>query len=207
MPGKIEAVHHTLADWDFQFGATYRSLSADTFISAPTSLKYSNCPVGWGNEVLCRIPATLNLPQGEMRGWFQTTKNHITTAVFRDQSPLGTAPFQNCYYVLVYLGEARLTRLINGVGPPVDTTPCYLAFNEWIHYRTVWYNGMTPGEEEALCVDVYVEVAGEWIKQGDTLYHTANSWKDSEINRCGFYVQLSSGMTRYFDDTEIWGPV
>ncbi len=35
MPDKLKIEHHTLADWDFEHGATYRTLFADKYVSPP----------------------------------------------------------------------------------------------------------------------------------------------------------------------------
>ncbi|GAJ04702.1 unnamed protein product, partial [marine sediment metagenome] len=91
MPGKIAAAHHTLADWDFQHGATYRSLSAIRFISAPTSLRYSGAPGAWESAILCRIPGTQVLPQGEIRFHAYRILTWTYGALFRNQAALGSA--------------------------------------------------------------------------------------------------------------------
>jgi hypothetical protein len=76
----------------------------------------------------------------------------------------------------------------------------------WEHWRALYWNGLTPELEEAICVILYKEVAEEWVKQGDTLYDTDNMWKDSEINRSGFHSITANGKSEFWDDTEIWGP-
>lgn len=207
MPGKIEVAHHTLADWDYEQGALYRSLSATYFISAPTSLKYT-IPAGGASSVnLCRIPATQVLPQGEVRTWVRRPSPHFMPAVFRSQAALGTADNLNNYQIHLTYTTALLVRYLAGVYSQRDNTTCYSAVDEWRHTRVFWYNGKTPGEVPALCVDLYREVAGEWIKEGETMYDTDNSWKDSAINRCGFRPLFEKNYPCYFDDTEIWGPV
>ncbi len=207
MPGKIEAAHHTLADWDFEHGAEGRSLDASFYISEPTSLKMA-MPVGMlAGSVLCRIPGTLVLPQGEVRTWLRANYYNYCPCVFRNQAPLGTSNSLNCYRLATWDAKATLYRIVDGASVYSTTTDCYTPYDEWVHYLVFWYNGKTPGETPALCVDIYVEVAEEWVKQGDTLYDTANAWKDSEINRCGIWPTPFSGYHNWFDDTEIWGPV
>ncbi|MBA7536775.1 hypothetical protein ES705_29039 [subsurface metagenome] len=207
LPGKLKIDHHTLADWDFQHGALYRSLAADYYISEPTSLKYSGAPSSWATTILCRIPATLNLPQGEMRAWFRSNYKILTPAVFRNQAALGTANYDNCYYVRIGAVDVSLVSYVGGF-PSVRDSFAYTGYmNEWRHHRVFWYNGKTPAEQPSICVDLYDDVGGEWVKQGTTLYDTLNRWKDSAINRCGHLPLLYSGRLRWFDDTEIWGPV
>lgn len=200
--------HHTLADWDFQYGATNRSLSAEQFISSPTSLRIMKAGSGfWSDTVLCRIPATLVLPQGEVRTWVRSVDASKNVATFRNQAALGSANWANSYVLTVAYDKATLWRYIADVYTNVDETPCTDSVSQWGHYRVFWYNGKTPGEEDALCVDVYKEIDSEWIKQGSTLYDTTNAFKDSGINRAGFIPLSRYDNRQYWDDTEIWGPV
>ncbi|MBA7544146.1 hypothetical protein ES705_36494 [subsurface metagenome] len=207
MPGKLKIEHHTLTDWDFEHGGLYRSLSTAFYISAPSSLKFGPSPAWWATYVLCRIPATLCLPQGEIRAWHRTIQPTIPLAIFRNQAPLGTVNILNCYVVSISATALSLGRYVNGVGRAIDSTDGYWVGSTWIHFRVFWYNGKTPGEEEALCVDGYREIAGEWVKIGNTMYDPDNVFKDSEINRIGFASTLFAGVEAWIDDTEIWGPV
>lgn len=207
MPGKLVAAHHTLADWDFMHGDTYRSLATDYYISEPSSLKFSGSTVSWVSAVLCRIPATLCLPQGEVRTWVRRNTGYGYPIMFRNQAPLGSPDYQNFYSTSLHAYGVRLYRWVGGGATNVDNTSCYTAINEWVHYRFFWYNGKTPGDVPALCLDVYREVSGEWVKQGSTLYDTLNYWKDSSVNRCGVFPLLATGHQQWYDDTEIWGPV
>ncbi|MBA7543757.1 hypothetical protein ES705_36097 [subsurface metagenome] len=207
MPDKLPAEHHSIADWDFERGAEYRSLADDFFISAPTSLKFSGAPAPFGGVVLCRIPATLVLPQGEIRNWKRATRISSSVANFRNQKPLGDADSQNCYYLATLETTIKLHRFVAGVHTLLDSTLCPDVIDTWIHYSIIWYNGFTPGSAAALCVDVYLEIAGEWVKQGDTMYDTDNLWKDSAINRVGFRPGVWAGTSEWWDNTEIWGPV
>ena len=196
----------SLSDWDFMHGDTYRSLSPDRYISEPTSLKYSGAPGLWTSLFLCRIPSTLCLPQGEIRCHFYDNLRARAIVAFRHQAPLGSADEQNFYWVwFTDIGEARLFLHRGGSGVQRDSTEFIFNLNEWNHLRVSWYNGKTPAEEDALCVDIYREVAGEWIKQGSTMYDTLNNWKDSDVNRCGFRLTMAPDHIIYFDDTEIWG--
>ncbi len=205
---KLIPVHHTLADWDFRHGATYRSLSAAQFISAPTSLRFLNATaINIFDTVLCRLPATQCLPQGEVRTWVYGYDINFRIASFRNQAPLGTANWANSYQLILTSTQARLYRYIDGAYSHRSTTSCQAFSNTWTHYRIFWYNGETPAGVAALCVDLYREIAGEWVKEGSTMYDTANTFKDSETNRCGFEGNSYNNQLQYFDDTEIWGPV
>jgi len=205
---KLIPVHHSVVDWDFQHGPQYRSLSATQYVSAPTSLRFLKPTLGtWRNAVLCRHPDAQCLPQGEVRTWVWAYYTGRCVALFRNQKALGNAAFANTYGLFVTTATATLIRYINSVYSVRDSTTCIGHQNHWDHYRVFWYNGKTPGDVPALCVDVYYESAGEWVKQGDTLYDTANYWKDSGTNRAGFRGYSEANHPQYWDDTEIWGPV
>ncbi|MBA7543092.1 hypothetical protein ES705_35418 [subsurface metagenome] len=207
MPGKIEVVHHSVVDWDFERGANARSLDATRFISAPTSLHFTTDPVMGSNAILSRLPSTQCLPQGEVRTWIWRTGTLSGPCTFRNQAALGSAGVGNCYRVALWGRKAYFHRYINHSSILIGTWPFIFVYNAWHHIRVFWYNGETPGGTPALCVDLYREVAGEWIKVEPTFYDTANWWKDSAINRCGPFSHVQPNYYTWFDDTEIWGPV
>ncbi|MBA7541575.1 hypothetical protein ES705_33891 [subsurface metagenome] len=207
MPVKIAAGHHTIADWDFWHGAAGRSLSSDHFISAPTSLKLVYSAGAETNVVLCRIPATLVLPQGEVRHYFRPSSYAQVSFTFRNQAALGSADWLNCYFVFITATSWQVRRITNGYPFTVGTSGTTSHIDVWNHFRLFWYNGKTPAEQPALCIDLYKDIAGEWVKQGSTIYDTTNKWADSAINRCGFWLTMGGGDIAYIDDTEIWGPV
>ncbi len=209
MPKLLLPGHHSVVDWDFRHGALYRSLSTTKYVSAPTSLKFLN-PTGYyiWDTVLCRLDGTLCLPQGEVRTWLYPTAGWAHHPVsFRNQAPLGTSNNQNCYFIELSYLVAHLYVSLSGTWYLMGSTATSYSLTEWAHWRTAWYNGKTPGEVPALCVDFYKEVAGEWVKQGSTMYDTSNRWKDSAVNRCGIEGDSTGNKAKYWDDTEIWGPV
>lgn len=209
MSGKLIAAHHSLADWDFEKGATSRNLDPNYFISAPTSLHFTTYPDATIDCILCRISETQLLPQGEVRTWLRrhTTNTSCGPAMFRNQAALGSSNSTNCYFLYMAYGAIILYRSINNVWSEEGSWTWAQPSDTWTHFRTFWYNGKTPGEEDALCVDLYREVSGQWVKMEGTKYDTANQWKDSEINRCGVLTYIRPYAESWFDDTEIWGPV
>ncbi|MBA7537620.1 hypothetical protein ES705_29889 [subsurface metagenome] len=207
MPGKIAAGHHTLADWDFESGALRRSLSADYFISAPTSVKITSPGGTIYESFLCRIPGSLALAQGEWRTWQRFLTASHRPCIFRNQAALGSSNMLNTYWIGVFGGNINLGRFLAGAGSARDSFSFPTPADVWVHWRFFWYNGLTPGLVEALCVDVYTEIAGEWVSAGPTLYDTANTWKDSGINRCGAWSNPRPPNSVYYDDSEVWGPV
>ncbi len=200
--------HHSVSDWDFEHGATYRSLSATQFVSAPTSLRLLKPTAGvWQSAILCREAATLVLPEGEVRNWQYGYYKAVHPALFRNQAGLNSANHLNCYEIYITSTNTYLNRWIAGVLSVRGSTAGVAYQYAWTRYKTVWWNGETPAHDAALAVNVFIEVAGEWVQMGVTLYDTHNSWKDSGINRAGFRARSFSNHSQYWDDTEIWGPV
>lgn len=199
--------HHSVSDWDMQFGAPKTSLSTTRYVSAPSSLRVLE-PTGdhYLDVVLCRVAETLCLPQGEVRNWVWHKIIAVHTACFRNQAVLGTADRLNCYYVHLSGEIVRLYRIVGGTPSLRDQTTYQPFYETWTHLRVLFWNGLTPELVEALCVNLYREVAGDWEKEGETMYDTDNYWKDSEINRVGFIPYSTGNLEEYWDDTEIWGP-
>ena len=207
MPGKISAAHHSVEDWDFEQDAPIRFLDNSYYISEPTSLSYFYTGAQKWCSTLCRIPETLLLPQGEVRTYVRYETVPSFGFSIRNQSPLGTASSWNQYLINLFTDELRFYRIVNNVWNRLDTHVFTIAADTWHHMRVFWYNGKTPGELPAICVDIYLEIDGEWVKQGATFYDTVNKWKDSEINRAGPHFVTRYNAHIWFDDTEIWGPV
>ncbi len=204
---KILPVHHSIADWDWEQGATNRSLSATQKVSAPTSLRILKPTAGAFYEViLCRFADALLVPQGELRTWQYSSRNIFYFAVFRNQAALGTANYSNCYVWVLDATNATLYRMINGVSTTIGSVACPFTYPLWNHWRTVFWNGENLAGVPALCVNLYKEVTGAWVQQGATLYDTVNQWKDSAINRLGFRAYSENNYPEYWDDTEIWTP-
>jgi len=205
---KIKTEHHSVADWDFTPGAGY-ALNATQFVSPPTSLMVAQYNGSHQRPaILCRIAETLCIPQGEVRTWHRTwSRAHPFRLYFRNQHALGGADYENTYYWDIANNLASLHRVVAGGLTPIGNFVVSFANNTWYHWRTVYWNGTTPGGTPTLAVMLFLEVAGEWVQQGVTLYDTDNQWKDSEINRSGLGYYVPAGVGGFFDDTEIWGAV
>ena len=87
-----------------------------------------------------------------------------------------------------------------------DTGICSFSPTIWERLRLTWWNGVTPEAQPALAASLDMEVAGEWVQQGDWLYDTGNFWADTEINRCGPGVYQAINRYYWIDDTQVWGP-
>ncbi|MBA7569784.1 hypothetical protein ES708_11525 [subsurface metagenome] len=200
--------HHSVADWDFEAGTAYQ-LFSEFFHSEPSCLRVYQLN---GSEerpsILCRVPETLVLPQGEVRTfWWTDNLTRDAWLLFRNQHALGGADHDNTYLWSLTGNWATLSRWEAGVSTLIGSFVISITYNGWFHWRTAFWNGTSPDHNPALCVNLYKEVAAEWIQQGETLYDEVNKWADSEINRVGIGCWVSSDTNKYFDDTEIWAPV
>lgn len=193
-------------DWDFGFGGSYRSLVTSKYISAPKSLQFYATASPNYDVVLSRSPICQNLPQGEVRNWIWQDQNQHYFAVFRNQAALGSSNYQNCYMLYNEAGALKLWRYQGGVGQQRGTTSATIPYNQWNEIRAVWWNGLTPGGADALSVVAYIRVGAIWTQLGGIIQDTAQTWKTSSINRCGFLHNVIGGHYGWFDDTEIWGP-
>lgn len=202
----IVPAHHSITDWDFQFGASYRTLDTAKYVSAPKSLKFHGTASPNYNMILSRVAGTTVLPQGEVRTWIWSDMNPHYLATLRNQAAVGVSNYLNTYIVYVEAGQGKLWRYISGSGAQRATCSWTLTGNVWNHVRTVWWNGVTGGGTPALAVALFLEVAGAWVQQGATMFDTSNYWSASAINRCGIFVNITSGHDTWYDDTEIWGP-
>ncbi len=198
---------HSIPDWDWQYGADYRSLTSSYYISSPTSLQVVKLTSGTRiMAILCRDAATLCLPQGEMRTWFRKSISPNRVFCFRNQAGLGSANYSNTYFLVVTATLVTLARNLNDAYYAIATRPFTFNINTWYHFRVRWWNGETPETVPALAVNFYWEVDSEWVQVGATMYHTSNLWKDSAINRCGLNLATNINHYNYCDDTEIWAP-
>lgn len=205
---KIQINHHSVSDWDFTPG-TCKELTEALFVSAPSCLwvrQTNGCTAR--PAILCRIAETQCIAQGEIRTWHYTgNRTRDFRLPFRNQHALSGADYENTYYWGITGDYAYLYRVIAGTPVTIGTIPISFENNIWYHWRTVYWNGADLEGNPALCADLYLEVEGEWVKQGDTLHDTENQWKDSEINRSGIGCWVDGVNYHLFDDTEIWGAV
>lgn len=195
-----------LSDWDWGFSSSYRSLSSVWKISSPTSLKLTGPIPAADYAVLCRKDNVLNVPEGEIRTWFNRVSSEQLNVFFRNQSALGVANYQNSYYLYGLAGVWNLERWVNNVKTTIGTFGVNIPVGEVRHVRFVWWNGENLQGTPCLSLAAFMENGqGEWELQA-TIYDTVNQWKDSDINRCGCSAKVATAQYCYLDDTEIWIP-
>lgn len=205
---KDNVIPHSVVDWDFTAGA-HHELQAPIHVSPPTSLHmFWQAGNPLDTAVLCRIASTLVIADGEVRTWYRTSnRTRPGYLVFRNQHALDGADLDDCYFWALTGSWAYLYRRIAGVEVEIGHFSIVMENNTWYHWRTRYYTGKNLTGDDALVGELYLEVAGAWVQQGETLYDITDQWKDSGINRSGIGGRTDSAPHHYFDDTEIWGAV
>lgn len=197
--------HHSVEDWDRSHPAI--TILDDTIcVSEPTSLwfkTHENAAVY--PLLLSRHADAQNVAEGRMVGYLYGVGAVATGGfTFRNQSALGTAIRDNGFEVHIHDEGWSLLKRVGGVLSWTKEADGTFPKNTWIQIRLSWWNGYTAAGLPALAVMMERYIAGEWVKQGDTLYDEDNEFKDSEINRCGPASRATSVNYAWIDDTEVW---
>lgn len=194
-----------LSDWDWTYGASYRSLDPSSYVSSPTSLKFLGGSAAV-DAVLCRIPETLVLPQGQIVTWFKSGSWGVGNLVARNQKPLGSSDGLNMYCVTCQSEAWVLYSVVNNSWSSKGSFPRAGVHGVWVKIRFTWWNGENLSGTPATCFRLEEEIDGVWTHLGSVIYDTMQRWKDSEVNRCGVAFYVVQGNTFWFDDTEILAP-
>lgn len=199
-----ELAHHSLADWDDCHGNA--RLCTERYISPPSSLARDAEPYS-DVMVTCKFPGTINLPEGRIVSWGYGWTSAAQMFVIRAQGdPPCLHNLEGYWLRFAYntnvQAECRHYTNAEFENYGLGTFDFRLVKGEWSHLRFTWWNGLTPGCAEAICIKLEVEENGEWLDKG-TLYDTNNYWKDAPTNRITYFTNEWRGS---IDDTEIWGP-
>lgn len=190
--------HHSVEMWDFK-GSNWQ-LSTAQYVSAPSSLRQTSST---SLQILCRVPATLCVPQGRIVTWVRVSAPYRHLLTFRHQSPLGSVVTDNCYYLSYYeYSWTYLYRLVAGHNVSIGRFSIGPILNTWNLLRLTWYNCYNPQNVPSLCVHLERWADPNWL-DGGLLYDPENKWHDSEVNRMGLHGNSSDN---YWDDTELWVP-
>lgn len=190
--------HHSVGDWDIQGAYIY---SIDHFVSPPTSF---SCSAGVA-QVICKHPNTLVIPSGEIRLHLWEPAGTYISICFRRQDPIGTPTVNPKTYRIYQRGTPFFdTVLLYDSFPApalvIGSWPYQWPFNAWVEVRVqFWtFNGGDPANP--LAVNLYIKEAGVWVKKGDTLFYSPNTWVGTDPCRVGFTVHEGA----WVDDIEIW---
>lgn len=187
-----------LSDWDIRLG--HFELTDEQFVSPPTS---ASLDWRFNDLAFCRIPGTLNLPQGRIVTWWRSPKDRYPHIRFRAQNPLGNA-FPAYYYYCSFVGGpvVNLGKYIPGWNGDIGIWPFAWPSNTWFKVRLTWWILPPSNANRRMMVRFEALEDGEWVSYGDIEDPDAN-FEDSELNRVGLEI---SNPDSYNDDYEIWGP-
>jgi len=192
-----------IADWDWN-NANY-ALDPEDYVEGTSSLKQ------WGyNICLARYTAIQNLTYGVVETYMKIGRG-ITGGwwkiLFRNQAPLGESNHDNCYEA-EFNGEPipmvfRVKRYEGGIvvkefsSPLTDQPPDY--GYAWKLKKVAWWK-----DPNGLCIQVFYWTGAEWAKDTDVIVDPDDKWKDSTINRVGFWARDAEWK---LDDTKIYEAV
>jgi len=199
-------VHHSLSDFDWQYGASFRSLDPAWYTSSPTSLKIAGAITGTQMAWLLRTAPTQALSQGRIDSSMKRGINAQPGFCFRNQRALGGADWQNCYVLVGYGLTWQLQRWVGGAYTAVGTTGTCLVNGESGAFRVDFWNGENLAGTPALCVALYRSILAVWTLDGPILYDTTNKWNGNPVNRVGLFTSSAASNYLWFDDTNFWIP-
>ena len=195
--------HHSASDWDIRFPTKY-TITTETYISPPTSLRH-DYPGGTAyNLFLCKNSAALQVTEGRLQTYLRM--NNTTRPFylcFRNILASGTPNLSSCYYA--YFGmqstEWYFYEYKSGTQKRAwSRTKQLQEINTWYNTRLSWWYAW-----DVLNVSLELEVDGQWIQQGDLITVANDLFKTETHQRCGIGSSLSAAAHKaYFDNTSIW---
>lgn len=200
--------HHSLTDWDFEPGHDYY-LSVAHFVSAPSALAapLAGAGIHYYYAYLKEDSGGKCIPIGSFRTYFMVIVAGQNLRIFiRQQPPLVHGGDQNGY--VVYLDNIfqkwSITRYVNGIGYGYGSHPLDgILANVWNRIRLDFYEYFNPTLDPLLRIELFVELAGEWVSQG--YFDSPPAFSLSEFNRIGFSLYgYNAAQYMLADNTEIW---
>jgi len=201
----MKLLHHSVDEWDRQ---NPQQIVLDTVIyhGAPSSLRFQDvAPFVNKLAILSRHAEAQCIKDGRLVTWAHFRRANVYQPfTFRNQAPLGSANIENCYLTTMDLHSQNLYILQAGVPTFLGQWLGDMTLNTWEHWRLSWWSVLVNGGITNLLVSLEKEIAGEWVQYGSPIEYAANTWHDSEINRCGFQGDPWSTYHVRIDDSEIW---
>jgi hypothetical protein len=205
--------HHSTSDW--QFKTADWTLDTSIYVSAPSSLKWTNYNT---QALLKQSVAGGPIPEGRIVTWYrfgngaQTFVQWGAPFIFRNQTTDGGSWVYQ-YYDISLFGSA------SGAGKPQDrasagrvtsssartdlgtkTISLSLNPNTWYKLRATWW--VSSG---VFMIRLEYFDGTDWVQMCDDWADNTNSWATSSINRVGVGgVYTATPISSWFDDTEIW---
>ncbi len=198
-------LHHSVDQWDRE-EPTQINLDTIVYHSAPACLRFQDvAPFKNYLTILSRHAEAQCIIDGRLVTWAHFMRANVPQPFcFRNQAPLGTANRDNCYYTYMDKHSQNLYIYQEGIPTFLGQWFAEMTLNTWIHWRLSWWSALTNGGVSTLLVSLEKEIDGEWVEQGAPIEYAANTWHDSEINRCGFQGAPGGAYHVRVDDSEIW---
>ena len=203
VPEGLVREHFSLADWDFHASLTY-ALDNSIYVSAPSSVKMGGPQVVARYPVLCRVSATLNLPQGRIESQWRRMDSNGPALFLRQQSVLGAFDVNNTYSIPVFTDTAvRVYKYVAGAETLIGSWARSHTFNTWYRERWTWWK-----EGASLAFRYEYWNGSAWVIVTPDVFDNAPSFEGSATNRCGVGTQAATAnwATAWFDDTIIEWP-
>ena len=198
-------LHHSIDQWD---RSEPIQINLDTIVyhSAPACLRFQDvAPFSDWLTILSRHAEAQCIKDGRLVTWGNFRRGNVEQPFcFRNQAPLGTANLTNCYFTTVDKHLTRLWIRQDDVNTSLGQWFAEMTLNTWEHWRLSWWSALTNGGVSTLLISLEKEIDDEWVEQGAPVEYAANTWHDSEINRCGFQGNPYNSYHVRVDDSEIW---
>jgi hypothetical protein len=205
--------HHSTSDW--QFSSSNWTLDTGTYISAPSSLKWTASQV-W--TILKQSVAGGPIAEGRIVTWYRFANGAggLQWGVpfnFRNQTTDGGSILWQFYDLALYgsviaagkpqdqASAGRVTSSNARTNLGTKTISPSLNPNTWYKLRVAWW--VSAG---VLMIRLEYFDGTDWVKLCDDWADSTNQWATSTTNRVsvGGVACNASPNNTWFDDTEIW---
>ncbi|MBA7653713.1 hypothetical protein ES703_61570 [subsurface metagenome] len=152
---------------------------------------------------LCKHASVLNLPVGQIEGWYWRSPYQLVWIHFRSQQPPGSSGEDASYWVWLHTNSTWLNGQFPGETPAIVSNFNYIMPNStWRLIKVSWWVGLDIYCATSLQVKLEVWEDGAWQDKGSA-YDPANLAANTGLARCGITFSRDPC---YADDTIIRGP-
>lgn len=192
--------HHTWTDWDWSDANWHLTNSIPGEL--PDSLTFDAPSL---TICLCKLPDSLNLPQGKLVFSHYFEGSDYAAIIFRNQAQQGVATFINCYWVKITENSVILYQRVSGINTQLAAWTPINDPNTGRNWIITWWVYKAPNQPDVLRIHIHGNPAGhdEWETQFDD---PTNLWVTSSVNRAGVGGLKIGADREYYDYTEVWKP-
>lgn len=205
---KLVKIKFSLADWEYAVPGPY--ISDVVFVSPPSSLAAKDGAFNRQGWAMCKLAAAQNIVDGRILTQLRLgviATPQIYTFYRAQANPVGAPPgIANTYNLWFYTTQVLLKRIVGGTAATLKTytfSPA-LSISTWYYFRLTWWQYLGPLLTVILRHKLEQFKDGAWVE----LFYiddSVNSFKDSAVNKVGFYLTHNSSTNpTAIDDTEIW---